>query len=217
MRAKKFVKVLGWMGVTLLGALFLFYWCWLSSEVARVTWSTDRYCKLEFHQWYSGQSILSYYEKGTRIGFVKLNNDFLNDPLAMFPGPDGKSVVCLSWPDTFDAAFTVSFSTYSKKGVVIPDRLKLDGQEAVDFSNFPVRACTTREVEFVRHFIQNADDKTLISCLRWQVPESTAEKRADTLRFLAWATSPNDWRDSVLKDGSPLILPDDQPLAVDSR
>jgi hypothetical protein len=189
--------------------LLVGWWAKVSMQVAHVTLSNDRYCTLQFHQWYTGKSILSYFENGTCVGVVQLNNDLFNDPLAMFPGPDGLSVVCLSWPDTFDAAFTVDFSKRSHDGVPIPKRLRLDGQEAVDFSNFKVRACTPKEVEFVRHYIETADLKTFANCTRWGNSAATEEQRANTLRFLTWAISPNNWQDPILKNAKPLILPEE--------
>jgi hypothetical protein len=214
MRTSKVIIEVSLVAAALLAVLLFAWWADVSRQVAHVTFSKDRYCKLQFHQWYSGRSILSYYENGACVGHVQLNNDLFNDPLAMFPGPDGRSVVCLSWPDTFDAAFTVDFSKRSSAGCTIPERLRLEGQEAVDFSNFEVRACTTKEVEFVRRFIRNADLKTLGDCIR---NKATEEARQDTLTFLAWATSPNNWTDPVLKNAAPLLLPDDQSLAEGTR
>jgi len=217
MRASKIIIKLSLIGVALLAFLLLSWSVHVSGQVARVTFSKDRYCKLEFHQWYSGMSILSYYENGVCVGIVKLNNDLFNDPLAMFPGPDGKSVVCLSWPDTFDAAFTVDFTKRRWDGVTIPERLRLEGQEAVDFSNFKVRACTTKEVEFVRQFIQGSDLKTFASCTRYGERAQTEDARADMLRFLTWATSTPVWSDPDLEHAAPLILPEDQSIAEGSQ
>jgi hypothetical protein len=193
--------------------LLVAWWAKVSTEVAHVTFSNNRYCKLQFHQWNTGRSVLSYYENGICIGVVQLNNDLFNDPLAMFPGPDGQSVVCLSWPDTYNAAFTVDFSKRSPGGMPIPKRLQLYSQEAVDFSNFKVRACTPEEVDFVRDYIKRVDLKTFASCTRWGASGATEDQREDALRFLTWATSPNNWQDPILKDAVPLILPEEVDVA----
>jgi hypothetical protein len=210
----KFIKKVALVAVVaFLPMMLIGWWAEVSMEVAHVTFSRDRYCKLQFHQWSTGKSILSYFDRGSCVGVVELNNDLFDDPLAMFPGPGGMSIVCLSWPDTFDGAFTVDLSEYSHDGVHIPPRLRLEGQRAVDFSNFKVRACTAKEVEFVRHYIETVDLKTFASCTRWGSSGATEKQRAATLRFLTWATSPNDWRDPILKDAKPLILPEDIDVA----
>ena len=201
-RAVKFIMKAAWAAGLLVVIFIIWSWVCVSTQVARVTFSQDRYCRLQFHEWNSGRAVLSYYEKGALVGRVQLNNDLFNDPLAMFPGPDGHSVVCLSWPDTFDTAFTVDFSKYNREGVKIPERLRLGGQEVVDFSNFEVRACTTAEVNFVRHFIEGTDLKTLGLCTRWGSP-ATEDTRKYTLHFLGWATA------RVNGEGAPLILPED--------
>ena len=41
--------------------LLVGWWAEESMQVAHVTFSKDRYCKLQFHQWYTGKSILSYF------------------------------------------------------------------------------------------------------------------------------------------------------------
>ena len=140
---------------------------------------------------------------------VQLNNDLFNDPLAMFPGPDGFERRCLSWPDTFDGAFTVDFPNTVLTACLSHKCLRLDGQEAVNFSNFKVRACTPKEVDFVRHYIETVDLKTFANCTKWGNSAATEEQRADTLRFLTWATSPNNSRDPILKNAKPLILPEE--------
>ena len=213
MRAFSLFIIVGLTAAALVIFSALIWWTDVSKEVVHVSFSQDRSCKLEFHQWDSGRSVLSYYEHEVRVGTVTLNNDLFNDPIAMFPGPNDASVICLSWPDTFDAAFTVDFSKRSNEGMPIPERLRLDGQEAVDFSNFNVRACTPNEVASVRSFIERTDLKTYASYTRYGEAAANEESRKHMLRFLTLATSPNDWRDPVLMNAAPLLLPEDESIA----
>ena len=196
------------LGVLVVLAIIAF-WSYLSISVGRLALSKERRCELVFHEWLTGRCVLSYYENGICLGKVRLNNDIFITPQAFFPGPDGKSVVCLSWPDTFYAAFTVDFTKRNDKGVIIPPRLQLPGQEAVDFSNFEVRACTRKEVDFVYNYIKTVDLNTLSHLVRWSEWGTTEETREGMLRCLIWATTPRDYRDPVLKYAAPLILPEE--------
>jgi hypothetical protein len=139
------------------------------------------------------------------IGRTILSNGFLYDPLAIFPCPDHRSVVCVSWPDTYEAAFTIDFSQRPAGGAEIPDRLH---GIVVDSSDFEVRACTTTEVSFVKKFIRTSDLKTFASCTRWGNSGANEDSRLVMLRFLMMATSPPDWRDPLLnfKEASPLLM-----------
>jgi hypothetical protein len=185
-------------------AAFLIGWIYISIPVAHVSLSKNSHCKLEFHQLLTGKCILSYYVAGTCMGTTTLHSDLLNNPLACFPGPDEKSVICLSDLDTFQAAFTVDFTKRNNKGTAIPPRLQEPGQEAVDHSDFEVRACTYEEVDFVKQYIKTVDLSTLSNCIRWG---ARPETRQGVLKFLIYATTPNNWQDPVLKDAHPLMLP----------
>jgi hypothetical protein len=198
---KKFYRCLAGLSAVLL-VTFLSFWVYISSQVAHLSLSKDRYCKMQFHQWYTGRCVLSYFDNGICLGTVILDNGFLTDPWAIFPGPDGKSVVCLSELDLTDAAFTVNFTKCSNQGVTIPMGL----QDAVDRSDFEVRACTRKEVNFVENFIKTADSSVVAGCLRGGLTPSYT--REDWVNYFRCATSPNDWRDPVLKDAKPQILPE---------
>lgn len=184
-------------------SVFSFWWASISRPVADISLSQGRHCKMQFHQWYTGKCVLSCYEDGVRIGKATLTTGFFTHPWAMFPGPDGKSVVCFSWLDTTYAAFTVDLAKRNPEGVTIPR--KLGG--TVDFSNFDVRACSTGEVEFVANFIRTAGPN-LFNLSRWGLRSPQSKENA--LLFLKLATTPNDWNDPVLKDAKPQILPRDR-------
>lgn len=178
------------------------WWIYISWPVASVKLSEGRSCRMQFHQWYTGRCVLSYYENSTCLGTTKLALGLFTHPWAVFPGPEGKSAVCLSWLDNTYTAFAVDYSKGRRKKVVIPDKL----QEAVDESDFEVRACSRREVEFVADFIRTTDSQLLSSVLRGGLEPN--ESREDVLRFLRWATEPNNYRDPVLKGAKPQILPE---------
>ena len=145
----------------------------------------NRRCVLEFHHWYSGRYVLSYYESGVCTGTVRLSGGILTDPLAFFPGPDGNTVLCLSWLDVTNAAFTVDFTKRNLRGVKIPERL----EDAVDWSTFEVRACTHHEVDFTRQYLSAVDRGTLSHLVRDCTDPEKA--RQNMLRFLYSATTPN--------------------------
>lgn len=167
-------------------ALYLAGWIYVSIPVSHFSFSKDRYCKMEFHQWLTGRCVLSYYENSVCVGTVRLHSDLLNNPVAFFPGMDGESVVCFSYLDTTWAAFTVDFTKQDNNGVVIPERLRDPGQEAVDRSDFEVRACTRKEVNFVEQYIKTVDSNTLSNLV---IRGSTApETRRNLLTFLVMAS-----------------------------
>jgi hypothetical protein len=188
-------------------------WKLTHPQVARVTFAPSRYCLMEVYPFYTRGGVISYYENGRRVGSVKLSNDFLYDPLAIFAGPDGHSIICLSWPDTFDAAFTIDFSQPNTQGDLVENRLR---NIVVDSSDFEARACTTREVAFVRHFLETSSLKTLASCTRWGANGETEDTRQYLLFFLKVSTSVRGGPDPDLKDSSPLILPNEGVLVEDS-
>jgi len=179
-------------------------WSYMSIPVAQISLSENRHCSLVFHEFLTGKCVLSYYKNNTRVGTVVLHSDLLNNPLAIFPGPDGQTVVCLSDLDTFQAAFTIDLTNQNNNGVAIPDWLRKPDQEAVDRSDFLVRACTKNEVEFVANYIKTANMASLSNCVRWGASRETREAYRE---FLICATTPHDWRDSLLKHASPLMLP----------
>jgi hypothetical protein len=167
-------------------AFILAWWVYISVPVAHLSFSKDRYCTLEFHQWSTGRCVLSYDENGVCVGTVRLHSDLLNNPIAFFPGPDGESVVCLSDLDTMGVAFIVDFSKRDRNGVVIPERLRDPGEESVDRSDFEVRACTRKEVDFVAQYIKTTDPKTLSNLVRWGT--TAPQTRENMLNFLKFAT-----------------------------
>lgn len=195
-----------WLIVFLLAAIitgFLFWWASISRPVAYPALSQSRHCKMQFHQWYTGRCVVSFYENGVRVGTATLSTGLFTHPWAMFPGPAGTSVVCFSWLDTTYAAFTVDFARRNERGVSIPRKLR----DAVDYSDFDVRACTTDEVAFVANFIRTASPDALFGLSRWG--RTTVEPKENDLLFLKLATNPYDSRDPVLKDARPQILPGD--------
>jgi len=178
-------------------------WIYFSLPVAHLSFSKDRRCEMEFHQWYTGRCILSYYENDVPVGTVRLHSDFFDNPIAFFPGPDGRSVICFSFLDTTYAAFTVDFTKRNQKGVYVPLLLRVPDEPVVDHSDFEVRACTAKEVAFVGHYIKTVDLATLSNLVR---NGTTPETREDMLRHLAWSTHLPDRGDPVLKYAKPQIL-----------
>jgi hypothetical protein len=190
---------------TLVVLAVLAFWGYISTPVARINFSKDRRCKLVFHELLTGNCVLSYYENNVCLGTVKLHSDFLNNPMAFFPGPSGECIVCLSYLDTTYAAFTVDLSKQSLKVGDIPPELRQPGQEAVDSSDFEVRACTRKEVDFVVKYIKSVDIRTLSNLVRGGLTE---EEREALLKSLIWATTSSNWRDPLLKYAKPQILPE---------
>ena len=152
-----------------------------------------RRCVLEFHHWYSGRYVLSYYDNSTCIGTVRLSGGLLTDPLGFFPGPDGNTVLCLSWLDITNAAFTVDFTKRHPRGATIPEQL----EDAVDWSAFEVRACTQREVDFTRQYLRTVDRQTLAHLVRGG--SGSEAERQNMLEFLRSATTPSGGYDQNAK------------------
>ena len=126
-----------------------------------------------------------YYENGLCTGTVRLSGGLLADPLAFFPGPDANTVLCLSWLDITNAAFTVDFAKRNPRGVTIPEQL----EDAVDWSAFEVRACTRREVDFTEQYLKTVDRQTLSHLVRGG--SGSEEERQNMLKFLHSATTPS--------------------------
>jgi hypothetical protein len=99
-------------------------------------------------------------------------------PWAIFPGPDGNIAACFSELDTTYAVFTINFTKRNPQGVVIPEKL----QEAVDHSDFEVRASTRKEISFVANYIKTADADQLSALLRGGL--TSVQSRAGLLKFL---------------------------------
>jgi hypothetical protein len=190
-------------------AIFLFGWVDLSSQVAHLSLSKNRSCKVEFCQWYSGRCVLSYYENGVCVGTAEMDMGAFTHPWMAFPGQDGKSVIFFSELDTTSAVFTVDFTKWNPQGVAIPDRL----QDVVNRSDFEVRACTKKEVNYVADYIAMAKLTTL-SDLRGGGPTwGAASARGNSphlmpereflLNYLKYATS-----DGRLYGADSQILPE---------
>jgi hypothetical protein len=178
------------------------WWFYISSPVVNVSLSKNSYCKMQFNQWYTGRCMLYYYEDSVCIGRVKLGLGLFTHPLAVFPGSDGKTVVCFSRLDTTYAAFTVDFSKRIQQGTHIPAKL----QDAVNYSNFEVRACTRQEVNFVADYIRTVDSNLLAKHLIGG--ETSEQSRANALLFLRYSTEEHNWHDPVLENAYPQILPE---------
>jgi energy-coupling factor transporter transmembrane protein EcfT len=183
--------------------VFLLWWTSISRPVAILVLSESRRCTMHFHQWSTGNCVLSCEENGARIGKAKLSTGLFTHPWAVFPGPAGKSVVCFSWLDTTYAVFAFDLTNSNSQGVDVPEKLR----NVVDHSTFKVRACTKGEVAFVADFIRT-NNSTLSGLSRWGL--TSQESRDNALLFLKLATTRNDWKDQVLKDAWPQILPEDE-------
>ena len=186
-------------------AAILIAWTYFSIPIGHLALSKDRQCKLEFHQWYTGRCILSYYENNVCVGTVRLHSDFFNNPIAFFPGPDGNSVICFSFLDTTYAVFTVDLSTRNSREGGNSLQLRVPDEPVVDRSDFKVRACTAKEVDFVSQYIQTVDLSTLANLVRGGATQNT---RKNMLTHLTWATNQNNWQDPVLKYAKPQIMPE---------
>ena len=209
----KNLAILG-IAIVLIGAGFkVVPWYLDRTRTGHVELSKGCSCDLSASAFYTSDGVVSYSENGVCIGRTFLSNDFLYDPLAIFPCPDNHSVVCMSWPDTFEAAFTIDFSKRSPNVDRIPDPLQ---GVAVDSSDFEVRACTTDEVAYVKDFIRTADLKTFAACIR-SVPSAEVDhNRQKVIDFLTMATAMHDWRDPLMKNASPLLVAE-QPDIVEAK
>jgi hypothetical protein len=196
-----------WLVAVFFGVLAVFasWILYLNSPVSRIALSDHRYCTIRFHQLYPGNGLLSYYDNSVRVGTVRLASGWFEHPWAVFPGPDGQSVICLSLLDTTYAAFTVDLAQPDSQGMAIPFKL----QEAVDRSDFKVRACTRKEVNYVADLIKTADSNRLANYCGDGF--MTPEIRNNLATFLLYATTANSWRDPVLRNARPQLIPEGEP------
>ncbi len=186
-------------------------WLFKSAHSWRVELSEHDECVVRFYEWRSGNCLLEFYHDGTRLGGTTLDRGLLSHPWAVFPGPDGQSVICFSSLDLTFAAFSVDLRSRpvpgaSGDGVAVPRDL----DEAVIRSDFPVRACTPAEVAFVADLIAQASPSRWASHLSVDALPPEAE-RDRCLSFLRLATTPNLWRDPSLHGAPPHILPAELP------
>ncbi len=197
----------GWFTFVLaLAGLLLCVWLAKSACTWRVTLAEHTECRVRFYRWCSGDCVLDFYRDGVRFGGTTLNRGLFEHPWAVFPGPHGQSVVCFSWLDTTFAAFSVDLRRRSD--ATVPRIL----EEAVAGSDFPVRACTRAEVDFVADLITHADPDCWASHLYAdKIPADLERDRC--LSFLRLATTPDLWRDHSLHGAPPQILPVDSPWA----
>jgi hypothetical protein len=191
-------------------ALLLCWWLTKSARFSQVMLSEHAYCKVHFYYWRSGNCTLDFYRDGVRVGGTTLGRGLFTHPWAVFPGPAGQSVICFSWLDTTFAAFSVDLRQRPEQkdnsGVQVPPALA----EAVNRSDFPVRACTPAEVLFVADLIARATPSSWASHLYVDEVAPDQEKQR-CLSFLRLATTPGLWRDPSLHGAPPQILPADLP------
>ena len=172
--------------------------------MARVDLSENRRCTLEFCRWYSGSCVLSCYQHDVCTGTVHLVSGLFEHPWAMFPGPDGNTAVCFSRLDTTYAAFTLEVTKSNNDPCFARLHLQAPAEPVLKRSDFLVRACTIKEVEFVRQYIQTADLDTLAKSLKGGV---TAETRQNALIGVAWSTGVYGPHETVDKNAHPQVLP----------
>jgi hypothetical protein len=181
-------------------------WIYLSLPVAHLSLSKTQRCTLEFHRWYSGSCMLSYYENDNRAGTVKLHSDYFNNPIAFFPGRDGHSVICFSFLDTTYATFVIDFTKRNAHPDVIDLPLVVRAEPVVDRSDFAVRPCTEEEVDRLAQFLRTTDLFSLSHLVRGSV---TSETREDLLKHLEWSTGRWVSASTDLQFSKPQILPTD--------
>ena len=180
-------------------------WFWICHwRAAHVNLSDNRRCTLEYCRWYSGGCVLSCFQNDVRTGTVDLVSGMLEHPWAMFPGPDGNTVICCSILDTTYAAFTVDVTKLNDDPQFTRLHLQVPVEPVIERSDFLVRACTAKEMEFVRQYVQTVDLNTLGKSMKGG---AITETRKNVLTYLTWSTSPNNWQDPVTKFAKPQILP----------
>ena len=148
--------------------------------------------------------MLSCYQDGVRTGTAELINGLFEHPWAMFPGPDGDTVICFSILDTTYATFTVDVTKPNDDPRFARLHLRVPVEPVVERSDFLVRACTVKEVDYLAEYIKTTDLKTLSKSLRGG---ASTETREDLLTYLAWSTTPYNWKVPVSKFAKPQILP----------
>ena len=172
--------------------------------MARVDLSENRRCTLEFCRWYSGGCVLTCYQNSACTGTVDLVSGLLEHPWAMFPGPDGNTVICFSRLDTTYAAFAVDMTKPNDDPQFTRLHLQVRVEPVIERSDFLVRACTAKEVEHVRQYIQTAGLSILAKSVKGGVSD---EGRRNLLAVVTWSTTPYNWKDPVAKLARPQILP----------
>ena len=138
------------------------------------------------------------------MGTVLLHSDIFDNPMAFFPGPDGHSVVCFSYLDASYTAFTVNFTSRDRRESINSLPLQVTSEPVANRSDFEVRACTTKEVDFVRRYIETEDLATLSGLLGARATE-IAQVRQNLLYFLESATTTINAKN----DAHPQVLPED--------
>lgn len=172
--------------------------------MARVDLAENRLCTLEYCRWYSGGCVLSCYQNEVCTGTVDLVSGLLEHPWAMFPGRDGNTVICFSRLDTTYAAFTVEVTKPNDDPQFARLHLQVRVEPVIERSDFVVRACTAKEVQFVRQYVQTTDLGTLARSVKGGL---TAEKRHNLLTVVAWSTGVYGPGETVDKNAHPQILP----------
>jgi hypothetical protein len=142
------------ISLLILVALFVIFWSLISSKVVHLSLSDTRECRWELNQWYTGRCVFSYYENGVRKGTMRTFKGLFERPVAIFPGPTDKTIICIYELDTTVAVFAVDFREADPKGIPPPQSLK----ETILFSNFRERACTKAEVTYLRNHISSTQD-----------------------------------------------------------
>ena len=181
-------------------------WVAISSKVIHFSLAKDREYRWELNRWYSGRCMFSYYEGGVRRGVVRTYKGLFEWPIAVFPGPDVESVICLYELDTTVAVFVIDLTKQSATGIPPPERLR----DTVLYSNFGTRACTKAEVAYLRNYI-SSNSSTLWKnafklCGQRFAP---AQAKQDLLRTVALGTIPYEERDVTWRDYSkPQLLPE---------
>jgi hypothetical protein len=156
-------------------------------------------CRVQFHQWYSGRCVITRFKDDRSQGKTILSEGLFTHPFAVIPGPDSRSLICFSRLDTTFAVFAVEIQRRPSGEVKIADRFK----QVVDFTEFPVRTCTTHEVDFVADLIGKTELSQLSKYVYGGVKSET--QRANLARFLRRATTMPDLREP---NARPQFLPE---------
>jgi hypothetical protein len=131
--------------------LALSFWIMISSKVVGFSMAENTECRWQLNQWHTGRCVFSYYENGARKGVLRTYKGLFERPVAVFPGSDNQSVICIYELDTTIAVFTIELSKADSAGIAAPQSLK----DTILFSNFRVRACTKAEVAYLRNHISS--------------------------------------------------------------
>ena len=147
---------------------------------------------------------MSCYQNDVRTGTADLVSGMLEHPWAMFPGPDGYTVVCFSRLDTTYAAFTVEVTKPNDDPRFTRLHLQVPVEPVIERSDFLVRACTGKEVDFIRQYVQTTDLGILAKSVKGGL---TAERRQNLLTVVAWSTGVYGPHDTVDKNAHAQISP----------